>query len=209
MKTEAVMRKIILGLALAGLVLGACAPKVSTPSPEMVMTNVAATVAVQFTKTAIAKPSDTPTPTITPTKTLIPVTITVPATTGTPGAATTPAATTAVVLPGGQDAGVWARSNPVDGTVVDSGSKFKVVVTLLNTGTTTWTTDYAIRFVDGDQMGAPDEIKMPLAVPPQMSIDFEFEFTAPSTPKTARSNWSSVNANGVAFGVFWCEYKVD
>jgi hypothetical protein len=191
------------------LLISACGSPAATPSPDMVRTNVAGTVMVQFTKTAQARPTETATPTITPTKTLIPVTLTPISLTQTPQANTTPQATTPAVIPGGQDAGVWARSNPIDGTIVDSGSKFTVVVTLLNTGTSTWSTDYEIRFVDGDQMGAPDSMKMPLAVPPQMSVDFTFEFTAPSTPGTVRSNWSIVNANGVAFGTFWCEYVVD
>lgn len=206
MKHQKVMRAFSLGLLGILLTLNACAPKASTPSPDMIRTNVAQTVAVEFTKTAIARPTETPTPQPTPTFTALPPTATVP-TASITRTATTPSASQPAA--GGTDGGVWARSEPADGATIAAGSTFNVVVTLLNTGTSTWTTDYGIRFMDGKQMGAPDLIKMPYTVPPQMTAQITMKFTAPSTAGDVRSDWSIVNANGNAFGYFWFEYKIN
>lgn len=178
------------------------------------MTHVAETVAVQFTKTAIARPSNTPVPSATsfPTATSAPTqmpTDVVP----TAAVGTTPTGqvspTTQPTQVGGVDAGIWARSNPEDGTNITAGSQFSVVVTLMNTGTTTWTPNYYIQMTGGDKLGlALTKFNMPYNVPPQMSVQFTFEFTAPNEGGTFKNDWSIVNPNDVAFGVFWCEYNI-
>ena len=50
--------KLLLGLSVAVLVLSACGPRVSTPSPDQMKTYVAETIAFQLTRTEIARPSD-------------------------------------------------------------------------------------------------------------------------------------------------------
>lgn len=204
---------ILIGL-IAILILGACAPKQDSSEADARMTQVAETVGAQFTKTAIARPSDTPVPTATsiPTATLAP---TVMPTVAVPTAAigTTPTGpgspTVQPTTSGGVDAGVWARSDPQDGTNITAGGKFNVVITLLNTGTTTWNTNYYIEMTGGDKLGlALTKLNMPYNVPPQMSVQFTLEFTAPSTGGTVKNNWNIVNPNDIAFGVFWCEYNI-
>lgn len=210
------LHKLFLLVLIATLALSACGPKNDPKAAEVQLTNVAETVAVQFTKTAQARPSDTPIPTATEyimptmTPTAMP-TMTVP----TASIGTTPsttAVTTATLAPtpaGGVDAGVWARSDPMDGTNIPAGSQFKVTVTLMNTGTTTWNTSYYIQMTGGDNLGLKlTKFQMPYEVPPQMSVQFTFDFTAPSTAGKVKNDWNIVNPGNVAFGVFWCEYNI-
>jgi len=192
---------LLLGLSMV-LLLSACSSATPTMSPEEVMTSIAETVAVDFTRTAIARPTDTPTPLPTPTNTATPVTPTIVLT-------NTPAGTQAPTsIPGGQDAGVWVSSNPADGSNITAGQPFEVNVTLMNTGTTTWTTAYAIKFINGERMGAPESIAMTIDVPPTKSITLTVPFTAPSTAGTVRSNWQIVNAAGTGFYSFYFEYNI-
>lgn len=204
------LHKLFLLVLIVALSLSACGPKNDPKAAEIQLTNVAETVAAQFTKTAIARPSDTPVPTATE---FIPPTM--PPTQVVPTASieitpTTEAVATLAPTPaGGVDAGVWARSNPADGTDIKAGSQFKVTVTLMNTGTTTWNTNYYIQYTGGDNLGLKlTKYQMPYAVPPQMSVQFTFDFTAPDAAGTVKNNWNIVNPNDIAFGVFWCEYNI-
>lgn len=205
---------LLVGLVLLVAISG-CRPKVDPEAELARQTNVAQTVAAQFTKTAIARPTDTQVPTATtaPTATATataPLTTVVPTaamgTTPSPQVTTTKAAPTAS---GGIDAGVWTRSAPADDSEVLAGAKFQVVVTLMNTGTTTWTTDYYIQFVDGNNFGvSATTFKMPTEVPPTMSVQFTMNFTAPQTVGVAKSNWNIVNASNVPFGYFYFQYNI-
>ena len=184
------------------LLLSDCSTATHTMSQEEIMTSIGETVAVDFTRTAIARPTDTPTPLPTPTNTATPITPTIVVT-------NTPAGTQAPTsIPGGQDAGVWVSSNPADGSNITAGQPFDVNVTLMNTGTTTWTTAYAIKFINGERMGAPESIPMTIDVPPTKSITLTVHFTAPSTAGTVRSNWQIVNAAGTGFYSFYFEYNI-
>lgn len=214
MMNKRFLPKIIFFVLLIALGLAACAPKEDPMAADIRRTNVAETVAVQFTKTAQARPSETPIPTATsiPTSTMPPTaqpTAIVP----TAAIGTTPTGEVSPTLPptpvGGIDAGVWARSDPVDGTNITAGGKFQVTVTLMNTGTTTWNTSYYIQMTGGDKLGlALTKFQMPYEVPPQMSVQFTFDFTAPDTGGTVKNDWNIVNPNDIAFGVFWCEYNI-
>jgi hypothetical protein len=214
-------KKIILVMAILGIMvlLAACAPKAATPAVDVINTSIAQTVAVQFTKTAIARPSDTPMPTATPMATRPPVTPMPPtAAVGkgtpviqgtvavlTPGGQTggTPAATKPPT--GGTDKGDWVASDPADKTNLKSPSQV-VTITLMNTGTSTWTTEYGIEFVSGEQFGLPDKVNCPISVPPQMMVDFALTLTVPAAGPF-RSDWKIVNASGVQIGIFFMEYN--
>ena len=211
--TRLKLTKILLGLSVAVLALSACGPRVSTPEPEQMKTYVAETIAVQQTRTETARPSETPTPTLAPSPTLAPPTATVSVPTAAVGLPTSTVAGPATATPPpaqtGVDAGVWTYSNPADGASIQAGGKFSVVVTLMNTGTTTWNTSYYIMHTDGPAMGAPVEINMPYDVPPNMSVQITIEFTAPSETGTVKSDWMIVNPNDVGFAVFWFEYNIN
>ena len=206
------LTKLLLGLSVAVLALSACGPRVSTPSPDQMRTYVAETIAAQPTRTEIARPSETPTPTFAPTATMAPVTATVAVPTAAVGLPTSTVAGPATATPPppqtGVDAGVWTYSNPVDGSNIKAGGKFTVVVTLMNTGTTTWNTSYYIMHSGGPAMGAPTEIKMPYEVPPNMSVQITIEFTAPTELGKVKSDWMIVNPSDVGFAVFWFEYNI-
>lgn len=189
-------------MIICALLLSACAASTPTISPDQILTSVAQTVAVDFTRTAVARPTDTPTPLPTPTETPLPPTATFPPT-------NTPAAgATATTVPGGRDAGVWVSSVPADNSNITAGLPFDVVLTLMNTGTTTWTTAYAIKFVSGDRLGASETITMPYEVPPTKTVSFTMKFTAPATAGTVRGDWAMVNAAGTSFSTFYFEYNI-
>ena len=204
--TRLKITNLLLGLCVAVLALSACGPRVSTPSPDQMRTYVAETIAFQLTRTEIARPSETPTPTLAPPT----ATVAVPtAAVGQP-TSTVPGQATATPPPPqtGVDAGVWTYSNPADGSNIQAGGKFTVVVTLMNTGTTTWNTSYYIMHTGGPAMGAPTKINMPYEVPPNMSVQISIEFTAPSEPGAVKSEWVIVNPSDVGFAIFWFEYNI-
>lgn len=210
--TKHKLTKLLLGLSVLALALSACGPRVSTPSPDQMKTFVAETIAVQLTRTEIARPSETPAPTLAPSPTLAPPTATVSVPTAALGLPTTtvagPATATPPPVQTGVDAGVWTYSSPADGANIQAGGKFTVVVTLMNTGTTTWNTSYYIMHTGGPAMGAPTEINMPYDVPPNMSVQITIEFTAPTETGAVKSDWMIVNPSDVGFAVFWFEYTI-
>lgn len=211
--TRQKLTKLILGLCVCVLALSACGSRVSTPSPDQMRTFVAETISVQLTRTEIARPTATPTPTLAPTATMAPPTSTVSVPTAAVGqpTGTLPGQATATKPPAqtGVDGGVWTYSTPADGSTIAAGGKFSVVVTLMNTGTTTWNTSYYIVHTDGPSMGATGKINMPYDVPPNMSVQLTIEFTAPSETGKVQSNWMIMNPSDVGFAVFWFEYNIN
>lgn len=209
---------IIIGLVIL-LSLGACKKTDDHQAESMMITAVHETYTVGETRTAIARPSDTPVPSPTMMPTIPPVQPTSPqptmdmtaiyGITQSPPPPTQNPATTATVAQGGVERGDWGRSVPADGTLIDGGTKFKVQVTVVNTGTTTWSTDYYIKHVDGPSMGATNKYNMPTSVGPGLSVTFEIEFTAPTEAGKVKSNWAIFNQNNVAIGFFFFEYEID
>lgn len=196
-------QRIIIAACSLLLVLAACSPKTPTPSAEKIQEAIAQTVAVNLTKTAVARPSDTPTPLPSPTPLPLPTDTPIPT-----QAEPTPAMTaTAPMAAGGLDKGDWASSSPQDGATV-SGS-FDVVVKIMNTGTSTWTTDYGIAYVSGTTFGISAPIKVGYPVPPQAMAEFKLKFTAPEEAGKHRSDWRIYNAAGNTIGVFYFEYNTD
>jgi hypothetical protein len=88
-----------------------------------------------------------------------------------------------------------------DGSVVSRGSTFTKIWRLKNVGTCTWTTSYAIVFVSGEKLGAPNTVSLPGSVAPGQTIDIPVELTAPNAEGRYRGNWKLRNASGVLFGV--------
>lgn len=82
---------------------------------------------------------------------------------------------------------------------------------LENAGTCTWSTDYSIVFVSGDQLDAPDRVPLPQEVAPEDVIDISVEMTAPNLDGTYRSEWLLENELGTQFGIpgpFWTQIQV-
>ncbi|MCE5207506.1 MAG: hypothetical protein LLG42_04260 [Chloroflexi bacterium] len=88
-----------------------------------------------------------------------------------------------------------------DGTVMKPGEVFTKTWQLLNKGTSTWTTDYAIRFETGNRLGAPYEVAIPSEVPPDGAVNISVEMTAPLEPGEYTGHWVMRNASGHRFGM--------
>ena len=91
-----------------------------------------------------------------------------------------------------------------DGTVMAPGSAFTKTWRIRNVGSCTWTTDYALVFAFGNQMGAVSPTNLPSGVAPVVpgaTADFSVNMVAPVTPGHYRSYWRFRNASGVQFGV--------
>ena len=86
-----------------------------------------------------------------------------------------------------------------DGTIVQPGETFVKTWRVRNSGTTTWTTGYSLRFVSGDQMGAPNSVPVPREVKPGEVVDLSVTLRAPAQPGRHRSTWKLANAAGKAF----------
>ncbi len=187
------------------LLLGGCnfsARGVPTVDPAVVLTSVAETVLAEMALTLPA--SDTPIPTASSTLTATP----------TPLSTATFTASPTTNLPanqgtGGQtntcDSAVFVSDVSIpDGTVIAPGTTFTKKWRIQNAGSCTWTPDYGLKFLNGDQMGGVSpQIFGHLTtlgnVLPGEQMDVTIELTAPTTPGTYTGYWQLQNATGVVF----------
>jgi hypothetical protein len=115
----------------------------------------------------------------------------------------------------GDWAGFVADITYPDGSVVGRDTSFTKVWRLKNIGTNTWTTSYALVFVDGDAMNAPTAIGLPTAVAPGQTIDLQVTLTTPNRDGRYKGYFKLRNTSGMLFGVgdsaataFWVDVKV-
>ena len=84
------------------------------------------------------------------------------------------------------------------------GARTEASITVLNTGTTTWTSDvYKLGPVgDSDELGGPARIYMPngTPVPPGGTHTFTFTLTAPRSERIATTDWRMVHEGVAWFG---------
>ena len=191
--------KLKLGLLMtlaAALALAGCAKP--TEDPVIRITQIAQTVQSQLTQNALLTPSPTVTFTPTVTATPLPPTATVHATAATM-TATRPS--TGGGINSGDNAAYVTDVTIPDGTVVAAGTQFVKTWTVKNTGTTTWTKDYQLIYLDG-VMGTNNlqAVKLSKAVAPGETIDISVDFTAPQTNGSYISYWKMYNASGYVFG---------
>lgn len=154
--------------------------------------------------------TSTLTPDLVETKETLPTTTPLPTTE--PPTATAPSAT-----PPCDQA---AAGNPIDVSIPDDseimpGQSFTKIWRLQNTGTCTWTTDYAVRFFYGAQMSAPEAIPLRQAVAPGQTIEIAVDMVAPQSPGIHQGNWKLRNSTGQLFGIgpngdapFWVRINV-
>jgi hypothetical protein len=88
-----------------------------------------------------------------------------------------------------------------DGAIIGRGTQFTKIWRLKNVGTCTWTTSYAIVFVNGDRFDAPAAVSMPATVAPGQTVDLAINLTAPTLDGHYRGNWKLRNASGALFGI--------
>jgi hypothetical protein len=87
--------------------------------------------------------------------------------------------------------------------VVQAGQLFRKGWQVRNTGTCTWSNDYTISFVQGnDPAGNMGSSRSPLGqnVPPGSTLDLYVDLVAPTSAGVHQGVWQLVNAQGVPFG---------
>ena len=201
-------RGVIMLSILLLATLAACSSANATPtlSPEMVYTQAAQTVAAGLTQTAILLPTATSTPTLVPTNTSTP-TLAVTATSATAAATATLSGPTRSTSP---DKAEWVAQDPGDGTIFLPGDDFTLTWTVKNSGTTTWTTDYQLRFYLADatlRFNASD-IKFPKEVKPNETLDLSLRMEAPHKPGDYTTIWVLSNNEGANFYTLTLNIKV-
>lgn len=139
-------------------------------------------------------PTAEPSPTAIPTSTLAPLPTDLPLTAG----------STVAASPSARCVDRAALVDDVtvrDYTALNPGEGFTKVWRLQNTGTCTWTPQYALVFFGGERMQAPISVPLTGTVPPGAMVDLSAEMTAPVTPGTHQGFWRLRNANGEYFGL--------
>jgi hypothetical protein len=184
----------IIGVLLS-LMLAACSPTApaSTPTVDMnpFRTEVASTVLAQVTQALALTPSVTPL--LAPTATNLP--------SSTPSPTANPSlSATGTLLSGTPQATTdnhaqWVSQSIADDTTFKPGETFTMNWHLKNTGTSTWTANYILRYYSGNTFGAPKEITIEREVLPGDEIDINIPMTAPTTPGSYISNWVMSSEN--------------
>ncbi len=84
------------------------------------------------------------------------------------------------------DKAVWQSQNPEDGVHVEAGSEFDITWHMLNSGTTTWTTDYSMRYFAATDLTKPgkDRYNLSEPVPPGAVGNCSVDAIAPWEPGT-------------------------
>jgi hypothetical protein len=102
-----------------------------------------------------------------------------------------------------------------DGSVLERGVSFTKTWRLRNAGNCSWTTSYALVFVDGDSLSAPVAVALTGNVNPGQAVDLAVNLAAPNKDGHYRGYWKLRNASGVLFGIgndattaFWVDINV-
>lgn len=102
-----------------------------------------------------------------------------------------------------------------DGTKFSPGEKFQKIWRLQNIGTCTWTKEYTLVFIDGNEMGEPGPVPLINDVQPNSTGEFSITFTAPENSGDYKGNWKIQNQRTEVFGLgengakpFWVNIEV-
>ena len=168
-----------------------------TPEPETILTAAAQTAGAQLTELARPQATTTPLPPGEDDLSFTPTAITDLNPEDGSGVITTTAPTAAT---GGFDqAEFWADVTIPDGTDFDPGEGFSKVWRLRNSGTNTWTPEYALAFSTGEQMSAPGEVPLSANVAPGATVDISVDMIAPQTGGAYLGYWKMRNPAGEFF----------
>jgi hypothetical protein len=88
-----------------------------------------------------------------------------------------------------------------DDTVFGPGESFEKSWQLRNIGTCPWTTDYALIFAGGDDLGGSLSVPLESAVVPGQTVDITIPLDAPETLGTYRADYLMADSTGNPFGV--------
>ena len=88
-----------------------------------------------------------------------------------------------------------------DGTEIFPTEAFDRIWRVRNAGETTWNSDYALVFVSGEAMGAPEEIPLSTQVAPGEMVDIRLHLTAPEELGEISALWALQNPAGETIGM--------
>lgn len=183
------IKTLLVAVLIAAMALSACGKVAATEDASQKITEIASTVMAELTKVAALTPSITPTLSPTLTQTPSPVTPTM--------ALSSP---TIMGTSSSGDNSAWDADITIpDGSMIKPGATFEKTWSVLNTGTTTWTTDYQILYQDGLQATVLS-VKLKESVAPGQKTQVTVKFVAPTTLGSYNSYWTMYNANGYTFG---------
>lgn len=96
-----------------------------------------------------------------------------------------------------------------DGTIIQPGERFVKTWRVRNSGTISWTEQYALRFFSDDRMEGPNSVPLGRKVVPGETVEVSVTLTAPQTPGRYRSTWELCDAAGKLFEcVLYAEIRV-
>jgi hypothetical protein len=176
------------------LMVAACSKLAPTEDPSTKITEIAATVQAQLTQISALTPSVTPTLAPTATSTPIPETPTL----STPLVSAT-STKRLVTSSSGDDARFDKDITIPDNSLIQPGTYFTKTWSVTNSGSTTWTTDYQLVYLQGPQATVLS-VKLTKPVAPGETIQISVQFLSPTTLGSYTSWWKLVNANGFPFG---------
>jgi hypothetical protein len=222
MKTIKITGVIAILTTISGLILSACglgAPATPTTDPGAVYTMAAATVQAGLTQAAPTAAPPTATVEVKPTETVAVAPTQALAIQPTPpfggGATVMPTSSSglnplaAPTLSSASAAGFkvgdyaeWQYNIPADNAVFYPGVPFQMEIGLKNVGSVTWTEDYALRYVDGQQMSGVTVIPLKAVVKPGDKGIFITDLHAPGEPNDAnkpyyKTLWELTNQSGL------------
>ncbi len=195
------MKKIIPMIVMI-LLLAACNAISPTPSPDLDVIRTEAVATYEAGIPPTAEPTQLPTPTAAPTNTpqvdlptAIPLPTIQPSVTHAPVVVKTSAP---VIITG--DHGYLVSQNPADWAKIAPGDGQAVFFTIMNNGTTTWTTDYSFRYIDGYKAWGVTEVKLQDDVKPGHTAFLGIDVFPPEDPGNYYTTyWGLFNADGDKF----------
>ena len=193
----------VIGVLLSLLWSVACSPAAPTSTPTLdlnpIRTEVAATVLAQVTQALALTPTITPLPS--PTATDLPTATPSKTASAVPSAAPSATAILSGVTPtvGTENKAQWVSQTIADGTIFKPGDTFTMTWRLKNTGTSTWTAGYLLRYFSGNNFGAPNEVATGRDVLPGEEIDISIQMKAPAIPGSYSSVWVMANETRANF----------
>jgi hypothetical protein len=199
----ALKRTLLISFILAALVLALAgcgspdedAAEGTLTAPEAVYTSAAQTADARL-KERFSQGTATSTPLASPTA----AASSTPTITATPSQPT-PAGTASAPPSTGDRAEFVADITIPDGTNMAPNQSFTKTWRLVNNGTTTWDSSYALVFSSGTAMSAPAVVNLPASVPPGQNADITVNLVAPATAGEYIGYFILKNPSGQIFGV--------
>lgn len=133
----------------------------------------------------------------------------------TPSMVSTPLTTSPVPQQSCTDLAKFESETIPDDTVFSPGQEFLKTWTLRNVGTCTWSPEYSLIFIQGDQMGGTSPAPIGQSVPPNGTLRLYLPQKAPQNPGVYQGFWKIRSTGGKEFGLgnngevaFWVKIQV-